>query len=710
MDVINWNKYEKLINQNKLDYNQLIDQINYPLHYFAYHSKNNLIEIIPDEILSEFCPQTNTEGNTVCHIAGKLHNITLFNFIVSHNLDIIYETNDIGVTPLYYLVSNHKFIKKFTKENQIRDHWINSECSLLDHYILESDYDMVKYLLNYVKFGTHNIFTIINSKNTNTTDKIKLLKLYLDRNININKISERTFLSPIISATYMNDLKLVKFLLNNGAKINYFGSENIDNPLTIAIFNENDKIIKLLLDHNIKITVPNKYMQTALHYMYIYKKNILPETKYILLSECPDINLVDNQMNSILNLLIQCDDWKLYKLLLEKHKLKIYLKNKLGKSPIDYILDTDKELFYETVYKSYMNQLQSENKWIDNTDAKISKNKFNNHKAYIMNKIINDRISYPKIKKDIKTINIIDLPNVNITHFSASTYNYICFLYCILVKYPEIKLSKYAPEQFANSNLKDYYAELTKNYRTDDPADKIFRSIIREYINHSPALINHLIIWKSPEKYFFSPYIIQGIDETIKSFPETKFILFKLTIIASKNTNHANILIYDIVKNTIERFDPYGKVPFFNGEGIDQLLKSFFHDYLPNIKYIGANDLSADISFQVYSDETNDENYIENDPVGFCVAWCMWYIEMRIKNSDIEPNILIEQTIQQINKSEDKFKDYIRNYSNYLDNEKNLILEKMSVPKKYWYAKNLPKPLHELYMKNIRKLFETMLS
>ena len=713
MNNNNWNPFKKSIKENKLDYNQLIDQINYPLHYLAYHSKNDLIKMIPDEILTEFSSQTNTEGDNLCHIAAKLNNIDLFDFMTAHNLDIIYETNNLNLTPLYYLIQNNNFIEKFAKKYHIRDHWISPEYTLLDYYILESDYVTVSNLLKYVSYGPHNIFTIIESDKNNTSNKIKFLQLFVNKN-NINKIDKQSFLSPLIVATYTNDYDLVKFLLENGADPNYFGPENTDNPLMIAIYNENDKIIKSLLDYNFCVDIQNKYMQTPIHYMYIYNKQIHPKTKQLLLTQITNINATDNQMNSILNLLLQYDNWKLYESILEHQKLKIYLKNKLGKMPIDYVSDADKKSFFETVYKSYLNQLKSKNDWIDPIDVEVSMaikkgSDIDSHKKYIMEKIIDKHISYPLVEKNTRIIKLLNPPKTNITHFSSYTHSYICFLYYILDKYPEIKLSIATPDQFTNKNLQDYYVELIKNYQTDSPDDKIFRSLIRDYINHFPSLINHLIIWRNPEKYFFSPYIIQGLNQTIKSYPKTKFILFKLSIISNENFNHANILIYDIDRNTIERFDPYGKVPFIDSESIDQLLKAFFADYLPHIKYVTAAELSDGISFQVYSDETNSTNHAENDPTGFCIAWCLWYVETRIKNIDITPSALIKKTISRINMSEEKFKDYIRNYSNYLDYEKNLIFEVISLPKKYWYIHDLPPLLYQSYIKNIRKLFETIL-
>ena len=193
------NLFKKLIKQNKIEFDQFIDQINNPIHYLAYHSKNNLIKSIPEKILSELIAQPNNEGDTICHIAAKLNNTKLFNLTISHILDIVYQQNDLGYAPLYYLLHDKTFIKKFTEQNHIRDHWINSTDTLVDFYILESDIEMVKHLLDKVDMSAHGIFTIIESEDNNTDTKIKLLELIINKqNDIVNKINEKTFLSPLI--------------------------------------------------------------------------------------------------------------------------------------------------------------------------------------------------------------------------------------------------------------------------------------------------------------------------------------------------------------------------------------------------------------------------------------------------------------------------------------------------------------------------------
>ncbi|XWV24848.1 ankyrin repeat protein [Tupanvirus deep ocean] len=706
----NWPVIKKLIEANKIDWDYLVDQTNGTLHYLAYHGKSDLIKLIDHEILEEIINQPNIEGDTVCHIAAKLKDIDLLSLSISLNPKIIYERNKLLCTPLFYLVQDNKLIRQIIRSVEIEDHYLNNEYTFLEYYILSKNLNMISFILKNMKinkFTNDAMFTVIQSENT-LESKMKILENFMEYPLDINHLNDK-LLSPLIVSIYQKEYDVTKFLLEHGADTNYYGPENNDHPLTIAIKMQNEPIIELLLQYGIKINVTDKYLKTPIHHLFSITNDIPLKIKQTLLNKINNINTTDNRMDSILNLLIRNDYWKNYENILEEKKLKIYLRNKDGIRPIDGITSQDLDDFFVLVYKSYLSQLDSDIEWVDGVDKKISLilengDDVQSYKDYIMSKIVRGQ-SYPLKKNKNKMIKLITPPKTNITHFSAYTYNYICFLYYILEKYPKIKIPTMAVDQMKNKSLKKFYEELVEDYKEKTPDNAIFRSIIRDYVNHSPILINHVIIWKNNNMYFFSPYIIQGISETIKKFPDTEYILLKLTILTDKNFNHANMLIYDIKNKYIERFDPYGKVSFNYSKEIDHLMEAFVKEYFTDVKYISPGQLTDGISFQIFADEKDNRNYVENDPAGFCVAWCLWYIEMRMKNSKIHPKSLIKRTISQINKSEDKFKDYIRNYSNYLDSEKNIILEKAGVPKKYWYMMHIPITFYKAYLKYIRNIY-----
>ncbi|AVG46316.1 ankyrin repeat protein [Acanthamoeba polyphaga mimivirus] len=692
----NWEIIKKYIKTNTIDWDYIIDQINGPLHYLAYHNQNKLIKTVPRNIMLEIIKQPNLEGDTVAHIASKLKNFKLLKYLFGVDMNIIYLSNLLGYRVLHYIVDNIEIIKHILINYSIYDHLINYNYSLIDYYILNNNTGMVLFLLNNLELNectNKSIFTVIQSKYDLGT-KINLLNHFINFGIDVDQINNN-YISTLSVCVQQNNYHLVKYLLEHNAKINYSGADNNYNPLIMSILSGNSRIVKLLLYYGASINIRDKNFKSACHHV-MYNNTLFSAKliKYFIINT-QNINFPDKYGNSILNLILQLDNWKLFIDVLSTKKLDIYLPNKINIKPIDHVHKSDFKLFINMVYKSYLFQLvHNNNNWIDTIDNTISQNlKIDNFKdeyqKLIIDKIINGQ-SYPIKHKSRNIIKLIVTPNVNITHFTAYTYNYICYLSFLLKKYKQLCIP-------FGSQSKNKLKQEIKNY------NKNIGTILNDYINHSPILINHIIIWQNPINYFISPDLILGIKRAIKS-NNYKFIIIKLTLI-NPRFNHANILILDIEKNNLERFDPYGNVPYFKSEDIDNFIIDKILKYLPNIKYLSPKKITKTISFQIYSDEMNELNYIEKDPMGFCMAWCIWYIETRINNESIKPNKLIKQMEYLINKYNYKFKDYIRNYSNYLDTEKNSILSNGGIPKQYWYTKTIPQNIYKSYLEYINKLY-----
>jgi hypothetical protein len=132
---------------------------------------------------------------------------------------------------------------------------------------------------------------------------------------------------------------------------------------------------------------------------------------------------------------------------------------------------------------------------------------------------------------------------------------------------------------------------------------------------------------------------------------------------------HANILIYDFNNLTIERFDPYGNTVVF-----DKLLDDVLEEELTwntGFTYLKPSDYMPVAGFQSISDELNPLNQKSGDFGGYCLAWCTWYLEHKIKNHKINKNItskiLVDKLIKKISLSNTTFNEYIRNYANNLN-------------------------------------------
>ena len=65
-----------------------------------------------------------------------------------------------------------------------------------------------------------------------------------------------------------------------------------------------------------------------------------------------------------------------------------------------------------------------------------------------------------------------------------------------------------------------------------------------------------------------------------------------------------------------------------------------------------------------------------------CLAWCLWYLEHRILNHNIDPKVLIDKTLKKLFKQKLKFSEFIRNYGNNINKERYKIMKKIGIPEK----------------------------
>ena len=130
-----------------------------------------------------------------------------------------------------------------------------------------------------------------------------------------------------------------------------------------------------------------------------------------------------------------------------------------------------------------------------------------------------------------------------------------------------------------------------------------------------------------------------------------------------------NILLYSKKTNEMEHFDPTGARydPL-----LDVKLKQYFEGVIPNVKYISTKDYMTTIGFQKL-DLADYQKYI-GDPLGYCIAWSIWYVDMRMSYSNISRVKLIKYIMQQIMEKKQQYKAVIRNYSKNITDVRDKIL------------------------------------
>ena len=150
------------------------------------------------------------------------------------------------------------------------------------------------------------------------------------------------------------------------------------------------------------------------------------------------------------------------------------------------------------------------------------------------------------------------------------------------------------------------------------------------------------------------------------------YVLLFLSQTLDNDLKHANIILYDLKNLTIERFEPYGD------DGIESEIDDILDEELSwntGMKYLRPNDYLPKPGYQLLSNENNIYNQKVGDFGGFCLGWCIWYVEHRIKNSKIDSITLNKKTLEKMLRLDDSLNEFIRNYSNKLFDEKYKILK-----------------------------------
>ena len=119
--------------------------------------------------------------------------------------------------------------------------------------------------------------------------------------------------SPLILASYRNNIEVAEFIIENGGDIN--GNSNMGTPLMAAIVKGNNEIAKILIDKKADVNLADANGTTALIYATMFK-NI--EIVTLLIKKSANPYLKDNRGNSALDYAILADNDKLIETLKTK--------------------------------------------------------------------------------------------------------------------------------------------------------------------------------------------------------------------------------------------------------------------------------------------------------------------------------------------------------------------------------------------------------
>jgi hypothetical protein len=216
-------------------------------------------------------------------------------------------------------------------------------------------------------------------------------------------------------------------------------------------------------------------------------------------------------------------------------------------------------------------------------------------------------------------------------------------------------------------------------------------NIVDVYYKFFDYLAPHIIIWRDKRMYFVHPEFKNLLKKCFDG--DSRFIMIKISLIPNTNGTHANVVLIDKKKHDVRRFEPYGVTDILDGYFLDKMISEYIKlATRAHYKYYKPSDYLEDARFQTVSNDTNTDDKKLGDPTGYCLAWCFWYVELKLWNPDIDEKTLINEAIIDI---KEKYKSYdnpylmfIREYGKKLDSYKNSILKAIGVSEIDYYNIN----------------------
>ena len=191
-------------------------------------------------------------------------------------------------------------------------------------------------------------------------------------------------------------------------------------------------------------------------------------------------------------------------------------------------------------------------------------------------------------------------------------------------------------------------------------------SIIWECYNYGPF---RLYLPGGPKKFF------KNIE---KCSNNKRFILLPL-FMSNYNcdmSGHQNMIIIDVKNKTIERFEPYGINVGDEYTEIEHNFDKAFGSFLSKMKkytYIPPQKMCIKMGLQAIEEDNIYKGIAtvrKNDPFGFCVAWSIWYADLRMRYPDASSKELLNKTINILKNDKITMRRFIRNYAEFIIKQK----------------------------------------
>jgi hypothetical protein len=140
-----------------------------------------------------------------------------------------------------------------------------------------------------------------------------------------------------------------------------------------------------------------------------------------------------------------------------------------------------------------------------------------------------------------------------------------------------------------------------------------------------------------------------------------KFMIVPLTIAHFLGDSHANVLIINFQEFAISRFEPLG-IDVLKSVKMDSELETYFKGINPKWRYFGTHGLCEKNALQ--SLQIKEKIRVPNDPGGWCQAWSLYFIHMRLLHPSIGRIRLIREIRRFLNK--EKYENRIPSLTEFI--------------------------------------------
>jgi ankyrin repeat protein len=660
IQYMNDNKWDKIL--KNYDIKDTIINGNNILHHACIRGKT---DVINDILLKNdnLYYVLNNEGDTCAHLLAKNVWYDILKDTYLHHKDVVTFKNDNNDTFIQILIDNNDMLdwiidKVPDKYQDSFNNLSNNGYTVMLRLIEQNNLLLIEKLLK------HNISLTVPENNTpllfaTINNKYDAVKLLLKNKADPN-YKDSSGITPLIASIMDDNYDICKLLLKYNANINYYGREGDLLPLNLALLKKNNQFVKLLLDNNASLNITNRNLETPISialktdsfewinpsYLFelIYKSNL----------DIPDINGITS-----LERLLKSNRWQEFSEALRHKKINL-------SANIKYVKNDDLIQFINTVSDG---TILSRAKHCNSNINPLRLQKCRTYIKHIfLNRTDNDNnnmINMPKITKSNRS-----LFNSDAIHNCIYTVILLNMRTNLMIPYQED-----IPDKKINDlmNLDELSA-----FRT--PYGIIIKQLLSLYTEYFYEMSPYLILWRDHNLWYHNKDLKIYIRKILNN-KKIRFIMLKLTLIPLENITHANVILYDKERNEAIRFDPYGPIDMNDEKLLDieleKLLRNIFD--LNKLKYIKPLDYMTDTKFQIVSNESNENNRKLGDPIGYCLAWTFWFIELRLDNPNIDISTLVKKSFNNIlsdavNSETNVMLDHIRNYASKLDKLKNQFL------------------------------------